>query len=98
MVHDSGFDKKADRIMEFVLMSGYFGQNRDHSYYDKYPYLIRKCISLAHRVVDLVRHARIFPLNSLRFFPAMLANGMRSAVRGEGEALDYDSRATLEKK
>ena len=77
-VHDSGFDKKADRIMEFVLMSGYFGQNRDHSYYDKYPYLIRKCISLAHRVVDLVRHARIFPLNSLRFFPVMLANEVRA--------------------
>ena len=84
MVHDSRFDKKADRIMEFVLMSGNFGHNRDHSYYEKYPYLVRKCVSLGRRVGDLARHARIFPIDSLRFFPRMLVNGVRSAVRGEG--------------
>lgn len=84
MVHDSRFDKKADRIMEFVLMSGNFGHNRDHSYFEKYPYLVRKCVSFGRRVGDLARHARIFPLDSLRFFPSMLVNGVRSAVRGEG--------------
>ena len=78
------YRQKAERIMEFVLMSGNFGHNRDHSYFEKYPYLVRKCVSFGRRVGDLARHARIFPLNSLRFFPAMLVNGVRSAVNGEG--------------
>ena len=78
------YRQKADRIMEFVLMSGNFGHNRDHSYFEKYPYLVRKCVSFGRRVGDLARHTRIFPIDSLRFFPAMLVNGVRSAVRGEG--------------
>lgn len=78
------YRQKADWIMEFMLMSGNFGHNRDHSYFEKYPYLVRKCVSFGRRVGDLARHARIFPLDSLRFFPAMLVNGVRSAVKGEG--------------
>lgn len=76
--------KKATRIRDFVLMSGNFGHNRGHSYFEKYPYLVRKCVSFGRRVGDLARHARIFPIDSLRFFPCMLVNGVRSAVNGEG--------------
>ena len=83
MVHDSRFDKKADRIMEFVLKAGNMGHNRDMSHFSKYPFLARKCVSMGRRVGDLINHARIFPLNSLRFFPRIMWNGMKSAVRGE---------------
>ena len=75
--------KKAKRIKHFIMMSGNFGHNRDQSYYQKYPYLVRKCISFGRRVGDLFHHARIFPLDSLRFFPRMLINGVRSAARDE---------------
>lgn len=75
--------RKAERIMEFIMMSGNFGHNRDMSYYDKYPYLVRKVISLGRRCGDLLRHARIFPLDSMKFFPYMMYCGVRSAVRGE---------------
>ena len=75
--------KKADRIMEFVMMSGNFGHNRDMSYYSKYPYLMRKCISMGRRISDLFRHARIFPMDSLLFSFSIINNGIRSAVRGE---------------
>lgn len=78
------WSRKAERIKAFVLSVGNFGHNRDMSYYGKYPFLVRKCISMGQRVGDLLSHARIFPLNSLRFFPSMLVNGVRSAVRGEG--------------
>ncbi len=81
-VHDSRFDKKADRIMEFILKSGNMGHNRD-SRYMKYPYLVRKCFSMSRRISDLINHARIFPLDSLRFFPRIMFNGLRSAMRGE---------------
>lgn len=83
MCHDSRFDKKADRIMEFVMMSGNMGHNRDMSHFSKRPYLLRKCISMGRRVGDLMNHARIFPLSSLRFFPRIMFNGVRSAMRGE---------------
>lgn len=75
--------KKADRIVKFVLVTGNFGHNRDMSYYGKYPYLIRKCVSMGRRISDLINHARIFPLDSLRFFPRIMFNGVRSAMRGE---------------
>ena len=82
-VHDSRFDKKADRIMKFILKSGNMGHNRDMSHFSKYPYLIRKCVSMGRRIGDLINHARIFPLDSLRFFPRIMFNGVRSAMRGE---------------
>lgn len=76
--------RKASRIKDFVMMSGNFGHNRNQSsYFLKYPYLVRKCISFGRRVGDLARHARIFPIDSLRFFPRILINGLNSAVRGE---------------
>ena len=74
---------KADRIMEFILKSGNMGHNRDMSHFSKYPYLIRKCVSMGRRISDLINHARIFPLDSLRFFPRIMFNGVRSAIRGE---------------
>lgn len=83
MVYDSRYDKKADRIMEFILEVGNMGHKRDMSYYDKYPYVVRKLYSMKMRVDDLINHARIFPLDSLSFFPRIMFNGLRSAVRGE---------------
>ncbi|UKK47477.1 nucleotidyltransferase family protein [Prevotella sp. E9-3] len=83
MVCDSRYDKKADRIMEFILKSGNMGHNRDMSHFSKYPYLIRKCVSMGRRIGDLINHARIFPLDSLRFFPRIMFNGIISAVKGE---------------
>ena len=80
---DNGLKRKADRICAFILEVGNMGHNRDMSYFKKYPYLIRKMFSMGRRCGDLVRHARIFPLDSLRFFPRIVYNGLRSAARGE---------------
>ena len=87
MLHDSSsskWEKKADKIMDFILMSGNFGHNRDMSYYRHYPYVVRKFHSMKMRVGDLISHARIFPLDSLRFSFTIMKNGFKSAVRGEG--------------
>lgn len=75
--------RKARRICAFILNVGNFGQNRDLSYYGKYPYLIRKTISLCQRLGDLCQHAVVFPIDSLRFLPRILFNGVKSAIRGE---------------
>lgn len=44
-------------------------------YYSKYPYVIRKAVSLGRRCGDIWRHAMIFPLDSMRFFPMIVWNG-----------------------
>ena len=85
LVYDnaSKWKRKAERIKSFVMTVGNMGHNRDMSYYSRYPYLIRKIISFSQRVGDLIRHSRIFPLDSLTFFPGILLNGLRSTARGE---------------
>lgn len=75
--------RKAERISKFVMSVGNFGHNRDMSYYSKYPYVVRKAISLWQRISDLCRHGIIFPLDSLRFFPSIVFNGLRSAAKRE---------------
>ena len=80
---DRKWSKKADRICHFILEVGNFGHNRDMSYYGNKLYVVRKMISMGRRVGDLFRHARIFPLDSMRFLPRIMVNGLRSAVNGE---------------
>lgn len=75
---------KANRICFFVLMVGNMGHNRDLSGTDSQPFIIRKTKSFGIRMGDLIRHARIFPLDSLRFFPKIMLNGLRSAAKGIG--------------
>lgn len=81
--HKEKLKRKAERIKDFILMSGNFGHNRDMSFYSKYPFLIRKFYSLKMRMGDLINHARIFPLDSLRFFLKIMIDGLRSVSRGE---------------
>ena len=80
---DPRYKKKAQRIFDFVFEVGNFGHNRDNSYYTKYPRLIRKTISLSYRVRDIFRHSHIFPIESMRFFPTIVFDGVRLALRGE---------------
>ena len=76
------YKKKADKILDFVMMAGNFGHNRDMSYQSKYPYVIRKFFSMRMRIIDLIRHSRIFPLDSLKFFPKIISDGVSSAIKG----------------
>lgn len=80
---DKKWSKKASYIMSFLLESGNFGHNRDTSYYESQWRIVRKVGSLGRKIGDLLRHARVFPLNSVLFIPSLLYNGLKSASRGE---------------
>ena len=80
---EAKWKRKAERICAFVLEVGNFGHNRDLSYISKRPYLVRKVISMGWRIADACRHVRIFPLDSVRFLPRIVVNGVRGAMRGE---------------
>lgn len=77
------WEKKSDKIGAFIIEVGNFGHNRDTTYYGNKSYLIQKCISFGRRIGDLFRHMMVFPLDSLKFFPNIMFNGMISALRGE---------------
>ena len=76
--------KKIDQILDFIMERGNFGHKRDLCYYRKYPFLIRKCISLWRKGGDILHHYRIFPANSYRYFFRFLSSGLSSAAKGEG--------------
>ena len=80
---EAKWKKKATRICDFILEVGNMGHNRDMSHFENYPYLIRKMCSMGRKCGDLIRHAMIFPKDSLRFFPRIMVNGLQSVVRGE---------------
>ena len=75
------WEKKSERLLSFILTTGNMGHNRDTSYYGRYPYLIRKMISLYIRIKDVICLSRIFPLDSLRFLYGITRNGVIDAVR-----------------
>jgi len=77
---DDKWKRKAVKICSFIMKVGNFGQNRDMTYYGKYPLLIRKTISFIRRCCDLWNHVKIFPFDSLRFFSNIVFNGIRSVT------------------
>lgn len=67
-IHDSRFDKKADRIMELVLESGNFGHNKDLSYRTRYSGMTYKIVAAWRRLKDFASLIPVFPLDAPRFF------------------------------
>ena len=70
-------------ILDFMLETGNFGHNRDYSYYRKYPFLVRKAISLWRKGGDIVHHFTLFPANSFRYFFRFLSLGFLNAAKGK---------------
>lgn len=73
-------ERKADHIVDFVLETGNFGHNRDTSYYNNRPYVIRKMLSLKQHTIDGIHHFKVFPLDSIRIWGRMLRSGIKAAI------------------
>ncbi len=74
---------KVRRILSFVLETGNFGHNRDVSYQRRYPYVIRKAISLWRHTWDVLRQLFIFPLDAMRAWGAMIKEGVGAVRKGK---------------
>ncbi len=80
--------RKAKRIKNFILMSGNMGHRRgswlmEHDSWFARQYVVKKAFSMGRRIGDVVNHARIFPLDSIRFLNSIVFHGIRDAMRGE---------------
>lgn len=68
---------KSNRILGIILESGNFGHNRDNSYYNSYPVIIRKGISLWRHSIDCYKRLIVFPLNSVRVWCWVVMRGIK---------------------
>jgi hypothetical protein len=53
------------------------------SYLKKYPYVIRKAISLWRHTWDVVRQLFVFPLDSVRTWGVMIKEGFSAVKKGK---------------
>ena len=83
MVCDSRFDKKADRVLAFILETGNFGHNRDNSYYNNTNAIVRGLMSLWRHTCDSFKHSFIFPVDSVRIWGRMFIFGISDALKGK---------------
>lgn len=75
------WSRKADSILSIIMETGNFGHNRDVSYYQKYPFLVYKTISLMKNTSDSIRHLMIFPKDAARVWFIRLGEGIREVVK-----------------
>ena len=74
---DKKWNRKASGIMEFVIESGNFGHNRQIP--SSNSFIIGKIRAAWFKMHDFARHARLFPMDSLRFFFHYYLNGVSTA-------------------
>lgn len=71
--------KKADRIMEFILETGNFGHNRKLE--RSKNFFVGKTQAAWFKMGDFARHARLFPIDSVKFFCHYLIDGIRVSTQ-----------------
>lgn len=74
---DKKWLRKAERILEFVLECGNFGHNREIK--RSKNFYIRKIQAACFKMGDFARHAKVFPLDSVKFFLHYLGDGIQQA-------------------
>ena len=72
---DRKWSRKASRILSFVQETGNCGHNREKSYYEKYPVVVYKAISLWNNTRDSLKHLMIFPKDAFRVWVLRLREG-----------------------
>ncbi len=71
-MYDSRFKVKGERILKFVLECGNFGHNRETT--------SGKIGSAWSKLKDFARHARVFPIDSVKFFCHFMVDGIKLVV------------------
>ncbi len=79
--YDSRFKVKGSRILAFVLESGNFGHNRDISYKQKYPFVIRYAMSFWLYTKLAIQRFSISPRNAILAWWAIVKMGAKAAVK-----------------
>ena len=79
-LYESGYEKKAEMAMNYILEVGNFGHNRDSSYLKEKSSIKRKSNILLHQMKDSMKLAQIFPTDAWRFFLRTLKDGVKNII------------------
>ena len=75
------WSKKAQKVMAIIMETGNFGNNRDYSYRQKYPFVVFKTISLWRHLLDFGRYFVIFPLDSIKVTWWRIGEGLSAVMK-----------------
>ena len=78
---DKHLKRKVDKILKFVLESGNFGHNRDVSYKQKYPFVIRYTMSFWLYTKLATQRFSISPRNAIMAWWAIVKLGANAAAK-----------------
>lgn len=78
---NNNWSKKAQKVMAFIMETGNFGNNRDYSYRQKYPFVVFKAISLWRHLQDFGRYFVIFPLDSIKVTWWRIGEGLSAVMK-----------------
>jgi len=79
--YDSRFKVKGSRILECVMESGNFGHNRDISYKQKYPFVIRYAISFWLYTKLAIQRVSISPRNAIMAWWTIVKQGANAVAK-----------------
>ncbi len=74
-------NKKAEKVLSFVMETGNFGHKRDYSYYNKYSFGMYKAISFFRHTKDCMKYMEIFPMDSIKVWWSMIKLGVKMAIK-----------------
>lgn len=72
---------RAKKICSFIFETGYFGHNRDYSFYEKYPFIVYKAISFWRHLKDFGIYFVIFPKNAVKVKWNRVCLGFKVALK-----------------
>lgn len=72
---------KSQLILQYVLETGNFGHNKDNSYQNRFPYVVRKAISFWRVLKDTLKLIRIFPLDALKSWWVFVCDSVKLLVK-----------------
>lgn len=75
--------RKADLILTRIMEMGNFGHNKDYRHIDNQPFLKRKIRSFSRHTFEALNNFRLFPVDALRVWLAMLETGLKAALCGK---------------
>lgn len=79
-LYKKGCERKAERILSYIIKSGNFGHNRDFSYTKRHSTLVRKAITLWRQAKDSCQLALIFPIDAPKFLVRYIYDGINSLL------------------
>ena len=80
-VYSQKWQRKADKILSYILATGNFGHKRDQSFKQSNSVVERKTKMFWHITKDSARQITIFPLDSIKMWLIMMRTGLRVLLK-----------------